>query len=797
MLNKVRNLYEFGPFRVDPDHRQLLRQNQPVPLQPKSFDILLVLVENSEKVVSKDELLKAVWPDTFVEESNLAQCIFVLRKTLGDTVEEKRYIVTVPGRGYRFAGTVRAVAVEEEQREAVERAEEKEDQIVLASRSLAKVTFERDKARDLRLWLVVGAMVAVVAVALGLYWQSQRKPKLTEKDLIVLGDFDNRTGDPVFDMALRQGLSAQLEQSPFLNLLSDTRIAQTLALMAQPKDARLTPTLAREVCERAACAASVEGSIASLGSQYVLGLKAVNCRSGDTLAEEQVTASGKEQVLGALGQAATKLREKLGESLASVEKYDAPPENVTTSSLEALQAFSLAYKECVVKGDFAAATPLFRRAISLDRNFAAAYAFLGVSYGDLGEFDQDAENVRKAYELRERVKSERERLYIDLRYASDVTGDLEAARKIDELWAETYPRDVYPSRNLGSSYSDLGEYDKALAAYEEALKLNPSSGLEYENLVAADLALNRLDQAKTTAREAQAHHLASPGINWLLYDVDFLQHDVAGTDREAADLMGKPGYEDSMLYIESDTTAYSGQFLKAREFTHRAVDSAGRADKKGAAAAYEAQAALREALVHNTGLAKQQARAALAISNGRDVEAISAIALGLVGDSDQAMRLANDLGQRFPKDTWAQSEYMPMIYAAALLGGRNASRDAGKAVEALAATLPYEEGAPRAGPPGNLNFALWPAYLRGEAYLATPQGSKAATEFQKILDHPGVVVNEPIGALAHLGLGRAYTLSHDSTKAKTEYRNFLSLWKDADPDIPILKQAKAEYAKLP
>jgi serine/threonine protein kinase/Flp pilus assembly protein TadD len=634
-----------------------------------------------------------------------------------------------------------------------------------------------------KLWKVlVPAAVVLVAAAIGggFYFRSrQTTHRLTEKDSIVLAEFTNTTGDPVFDGTLRQGLSAQLEQSPFLSLLSDQRVAQTLALMAQPKDARLTRELAHEVCQRTASAASIEGSISSLGSQYVVGLKAVNCRSGDVLANEQTTASGKEQVLKALGEAATKMREKLGESLASVQKYDAPAENVTTPSLEALQAYSLGY-QAYERTDFAAGVPLFQRATILDPNFAMAYALLGVSYVNLGERTRSEDNIRQAYELRERV-SEREKLYIASRYEDFATGNLEAARKAYELWARTYPRDDIPPRNLGLIYTILGNYDKALAQAQEAMKLDPGSAINYANLCGSYVRVNRLDEARATAQDAQAHNLDNPRVHVLLYEIDFLQHDAAGMEREAAGLMGKPGVEDLMLDVESDTAAYGGQFAKARELTRRASDSAQRADEKETAAGYEAEAALREALVGNMSQAKQQAQAALALSTSTYVEAGSAFALGLAGDAPQATRLAADVAKRVPEDTIVQFVYLPMIHAAAALQ----SGSANKALEALVPAAPYE-----------LGFGLDPVYLRGEAYLAAHQGSAAAAEFQKILDHACVVQNDLIGALAHLGLARAYAFSGDTVKAKSAYQDFLGLWKDADPDIPILKEAKAEYAKL-
>ena len=637
-----------------------------------------------------------------------------------------------------------------------------------------------------RPWQLVGAGLVLLAFVLGGYFYFHRMPVLSVRDKVVIADFANTTGDPVFDGTLRQGLSAQLEQSPFLTLLSDTRIAQTLALMAQPKDARLTHDLAREVCQRSGGAATLEGSVANLGSQYVLGLKAVDCRSGDTLAELQVTASGKEQVLKALGDAAAKMREKLGESLASVENYDVPPENVTTRSLEALQAYSLGFQAGVVRGDDAAAIFFFQGALSLDPKFAMAYARLGMNYHNLGEAGRAADNLRKGYDLRERV-SRREKFYIESHYEQFVTGGLEASRKIYELWGITYPRDLIPPGNLGYIYSELGEYGKALAAAQECLKLDPGSTFAYGNLVSSYLLLDRLDEAQAAAQQARAHGLDTPYIHALLYLIDFLKHDATGMQREAAGLMGQPAYEANMLSNESNTAAYAGRFVKARELTQRAADSARRANEKEMAADCEAKAALREALAGNTLLAKQLARAALALSHGRDVEAISAISMGLAGDSVPAAHLANDLDKRFPDATIIQAEYLPMIHAATILGSGNASNNADRAVEALAAALPYETGQ---------YIALYPAYLRGEAYLAAQRGAAAATEFQKLLDHRGIVVNLVTGSLAHLQLGRAYAMAGDTANAKAAYHDVFMLWKDADPDIPILKQANAEYARL-
>ncbi len=641
-----------------------------------------------------------------------------------------------------------------------------------------------------KLWkLAVPVGLVALAVAGGLYYRSHQSKRLTEKDTIVLADFTNTTGDSVFDGTLRQGLTVQLEQSPFLSLVPDQRIQQNLRLMGQPPDTRLTPEIARDLCQRTESAAVLDGSIASLGSQYVLGLKAENCRTGDSLAGEQARATGKEQVLAAMDKAAANLRSKLGESLSTVRKFDTPIEQATTSSLDALRAYSLGRKTLAAKGDNAAAVPLFQQAIRLDPNFAMAYASLGTSYGNLGETSLGAENTRKAYELRERV-SEREKFYIESHYYSIVTGDLEKARRTYELWAQTYPRDWLPPDNLGGIYRILGQYDKRLAENRETLRLDPTSAWSYAYLVYPYLNLNRLGEARATAEEAQAKQLDSPLLRIGLYQLAFLQNDPAGMAQQVTWAAGKSGVEDVLLAREADTAAYSGRLGEARDFSRRAVASAERAAEKEKAASYEVDAALREALFGNAAAGRQRAAAALGLSTGRDVRYGAALALAMAGDAARAQALAEDLAKRFPEDTLVQFNYLPTLHAQVALSRNNAS----KAIEALQAAAPYELGDPTEA----FTFlSLYPVYVRAEAYLAGHhETGAAAAEFQKILDHGGVVFNEPIGALAHLGLARASALAGDNVKSRTVYQDFLTLWKDADPDIPILQRAREEYAKL-
>jgi serine/threonine protein kinase/tetratricopeptide (TPR) repeat protein len=640
--------------------------------------------------------------------------------------------------------------------------------------------------KSIRWVAVAGATIAVIGLAVGgLLFFSRKAHALTDKDTIVLADFTNTTGDTVFDGTLRQGLSVQLEQSPFLSLVSEQHVQQTLRLMGQPADSQLTPEIARDLCRRTQSVAVIDGSIANLGNQYVLGLQAVNCRTGDVLAEEQATADGKERVLSALGDSTAKLRAKLGETLSTVKRFDTPLEQATTPSLEALQAYSLG-RGMMARDDWADAPPLLQRAIRLDPNFAMAHARLGMSYRNLGETTTGAENMRKAYELRERA-SEPERFYIESHYYQIVPGNLEKARRVYELWAQTYPREYVARLNLSAVYRSFGQYDKALEEARETLRLNANSD-GYARLAGSYLNLNRLEDARATAEEAQAKKFDSPTLHILMYQLAFLRNDAPRMAQEAAWAEGKPGVEDVLLVYEADTAAYSGQLQAARKLSRRAVASAERAEEKEEAATYEANVALREGLFGTTGEARQQAAAALGLSTGRDVQYQAALALASAQDATRAQPLADDLGKRLPEDTIVQFNYLPTTRAQIDL----IHNDFARAVEALQPAAPYELGSPH----GVILLALYPVYVRGEAYLAAHQGSEAAAEFQKILDHRGVVINQPIGALAHLQLGRAYVMEGDTAKARAAYQDFLTLWKDADPDIPILKQAKAEYAKL-
>jgi tetratricopeptide (TPR) repeat protein len=632
------------------------------------------------------------------------------------------------------------------------------------------------------------AIVAVIVVA-GLAvggWFSRKAHALTDKDTIVLSDFDNKTGDEVFDDTLKQGLSVQLEQSPFLNLLSERKVNETLKLMGRAAGDRLTPEVAREVCQRTGSKAMLTGSIAGLGSQYVIGLKAVNCDTDDVLAGVQEQATGKEALLKALDAAATRLRSKLGESLSSVQKYATPVEEATTPSLEALKAYSLGEKTLSTKGG-TAALPFYKRAVELDANFAMAYVAMSNFYFVTNQWERGVENARKAYRLREKV-SERERLAIEGDYYSNVTGELEKGAQTYELWQQTYPRDYMPYVVLGA-YSGflLGNWEKGLDDMREALRLEPNSVGNYVNLGFAYTTLNRLDEAEAVYKQAEERKMETEELAQNRYFLAFRKGDTTQMAQLVSTAMGKSGTEDLLLATQADTEGWHGKLKNARELTRMAMDSAQHNDAKESAATYQAAAALREVESGNREQARADANAALKLASNRNVMAIAALVLSQAGDTAAAEKLAAELDKTFPLDTLVQRYWLPTIRAGVALK-RNAPE---RAVELLKAASTFELGSPT-----NLEILMCPVYLRGKAYLMLHDGNAAAAEFQKLIDHRRSVMNFPWGALAHLQIARAYAMQGDTAKAKAAYQDFLTLWKDADPDIPIFIAAKAEYAKL-
>jgi eukaryotic-like serine/threonine-protein kinase len=771
---RLKELYEFGPFRVDPEKEILLRAGKPVSLKPKTFQILLVLIRHHKEVVTKDDLMKEVWPDTFVEEANLSRHIFMLRRALGENAPEQRYILTVPGRGYRLAEGVRLIP-------------QPELSIIAAEHSKVEVQIAETKAWH---WLAI-AVVFILAVSAVATWIFLHRPTvLTEKDTVILGEFTNTTGDPVFDGTLRQGLIVQLEQSPFLSLVSEQRIHHTLELMAKPGDTPLTAETARQVCARTGSAAVIEASIAPLGNLYVLGLRATKCQAGGVLDVEQEKANRKEDVLDALTTIATKFRRHIGESATTLNQHNKALADVTTPSLEALEAYSAGWRIHATNGAIAS-LPLFKRAIEIDPEFAMAYASLGRVYADLDQSDLSSENAARAWQLRNRA-SDREKFFIDANYHMLDTGNLEEARQICETWAQIYPRDVIPHTFLSGYINKVpGHFEAALAEAQKAMDLDPDFAVAYYGSAVNNAYQGRFDEAENILQRAAGRGLEIDEFIMLDYDLAFLKADQAGIERSIARARERSAAENWIFSREANAFAYHGQLTKARAKTESAVAQAQQAAQPERAALWQAGAAVREALFGNGREAENRAKAALDLSNDREVEYGAALAFALSEQPHQAEQLANDLANRFPEDTSVQFSYLPALRAVLALN----RKEIAKAVEILEAAAPNELGVPRSSIHA-LFGALYPVYVRGEVYRIDGRGAEAAAEFQKILDHNGIVLNDPIGAVARLQLGRAYALTGDKLKASSAYQNFLVLWKGADPNVPILKNAKKEFADL-
>ena len=634
--------------------------------------------------------------------------------------------------------------------------------------------------------ILISVLLSALLVAGGFYYRSRRNKLLSRKDTIVLSDFANSTGDPVFDDTLKTALRVSLRQSPFLNVLTDSQVAKTLQQMTQPAGTRLTPELARELCQRAGSKAYLAGAIGRLGSEYVVGLKAVSCKNGNTLAEEQVTAASKEKVLDSLGGAAAKLRAELGESLATVQKFDAPLEQATTFSLDALNAYGLALSTWDKKGD-RDSLPIFKKAIELDPNFAMAYSALATINHNLGDSELARENATKAYELRDRV-TEAEREAIEARYYSYVTGDLEKAAEVYAVAIQNYPESAGAYNHLANDEGELGRYEQSVQNFRKALLLDPSRASTYANLAVGLLALNQVEEASAVLAEADKRGFQTDTLLQAHYWIAFLRNDEKEMERLAQRSSDLPGAQAILLSEQSNTAAYHGHFEKAREFSRAAENLMERDANKELAASYLVQAALRESEVGEFARAQQYISQAQKLSHGQDVATLTAVALVQIGSVNQAEALCHELDKQWPEDTIVQKYWLPAIRAEIDLRQARPS----KAIDDLGVATPLE----LANPGSTAVPTLYPAYVRAQAYLAMGNDPRAATEFRKLTDRPGLVLNYPLGALAHLGLARAYKSTGDLQNSRQAYLDFLSLWKDADPDIPILKEAKVEYAKL-
>jgi len=780
----VKRPVSFGPFELDAVRGELRKNGVRVKLQDQPFQILQTLLECPGEIVAREELRSRIWPaDTFVDfDKGLYNAVKKLREALGDTANTPRFIETIPKRGYRFIAPVKEHAPKGPQLMVV-------PPTGIDANVPANAKLEKSRTRLLSRRILVPAVSLLVVLVAGYWYWSWRPTRrlLGERDTILLADFVNTTGESVFDDALKQGLTVDLQQSTFLNILPDDAIARQLRFMGRPLETRLSEDVAREVCQRENSKAMLLSSISRLGGNYVVTLRAVDCADGSLLGVEQVEADRRERVLARLHEAGKKLRARLGESLPSIQKNDTALEKATTPSLEALQVYSRASRAARSQGE-SAAIPLFQHALELDPGFAVAYSDLGTMYCNTGEPSLCASYVRKAHELRDRA-TEKERFYIDSNYYMLATGELEKAADVFKRWKEEYSRDLVPYVDLGVIASNLGQLDVALRNDLDGFQLKSESLVLVRNLAFDYLSLNRLDEAQKVLDQAHSKKISAPLLP-IQYQLAFLRDDERAMENCVTAASGNAGLEPGLFSSQADTQAFHGRLAKARELSRKAVDASLVSDAKEEAAGWKATAALREAEFGNAAAAIQSAHEALALSSSRTVQVAAAMAFARAGDHTRAERIAGDLEQKFPLDTLLTRYWLPSIRGAIRLS----RRDPNLALIDLSVTAPYELGG--SVPPFSSGATLYPVYLRGLAFLETKQWEKAAAEFEKFFAHRGLVWNFPLGALAQLQVGRSYAASGDMGKAKSAYQNFFALWQRADAGIPILQQATAEQARL-
>ena len=786
-----KEIYEFGPFTVDPVERVALRDGSPLALTPKVFDTLLCLVRNPGRILTKDEILQEVWPDTFVEEVNLAVNISTLRKALGESPQEGRYIATVPGRGYRFVAEVSASVSEQgpvhshgpnPANLSPALSSGHLGQTESGAAAVSPISNSGGNLRGKYAW-IVAATIAVILIVAGLSF-NYRRPRLstglTAQDSILLGDFENTTGEPVLDDTLKEGTAVSLAQSPFLNLVANDRVRETLRFMGRSPEGRVELSLGREICERAGAKAVVSGAVSRLGTAYVVSLEATSCVDGTTIDREQLEAKNKEAVLPALSQAVAKLRGKLGESLSSIQRFEVPIEQATTPSLEALKAYSVGAEQRA-RGAEKEAIPFFDHAIELDPNFAMAYARRGAIFNNLGETNRANEDFKKAYSLRSNL-SEREKLYLTIRFHDAIAGDIGKSIETYEMWSRLYPRDSQPLDGLAARYQVVGQYEKAAAAALKALKLRPDNYIPYANLATSYEALNRFDEAREICNQASVAKRDSSYTHRVLFELAFLRRDSTAMQNEV-DIARGTDREHEMLVDQAFALAAMGKLRQARELFKRSWANYNRAGLQDHAAYSMAQEALIEADFGNIPEARTRAVEALRLGRGIDARETTAEVLSLAGEEANARNLAQELGTRFPQHAPLKSASLPTILATTELQRGNAS----KAIDLLKEAAPYDLS----------EFSnLAPIYIRAQAYLRLYSSEEAEAEFQKLLNHSGIHALSPRHALARLGLARALALEGDVPEARKAYEDFLAYWSEADPELPILRQARAELSKL-
>ena len=768
----------FGLFELDLEAGELRKAGARLRLQKQPFQILQVLLQHPGEVVTRDELRNEIWSaDTFVDfDNSLNTSINKLRDVLGDTSISPRFIETIPRRGYRFIAPVTSLP-----QTPVPVAPAVEIPPPPATPPPTPVPAGRAR------WKILTPAVALLLLLLGgLFWYLKRAHPALEKGAIVLGGFVNRTGDSVFDGTLKQGLSVQLEQSPQLRVVPEEQIRDTLRMMGRTDAVELTPDITREVCQRANAAVALDGSISLIGSRYDLILRAVDCGTGALLSSAEAQAPDKDRVLDAVSRLASDTRRKLGESLSSLRQYNTPLVSATTPSMAALRCYTQGVQAEANEFDYKASLSWFQKAIELDPQFAIAYWAIGDTYGAIGESNSAKLYTQKAFALREPV-SQREKWLIEGGYYFYALGDLTKARRSFELMAKVYPDSQYAHNSVASVAESLGDYDTGLTEYLQALRLPPRSSFLYRDVANTYLVTDRIDDASAEMQSAHAAAL-DENLGSMVYSLAFYRDNQDEMARQVAAVAGKPGIDHLVLALHADTAAYFGQLTKARSLSQRAAESAERAGQKESSAQYYAASAIREGLFGHGDEALQQARNARRYPGGRDLDYGVALAVTYSGDLNQSQALTDAMASRFPEDTIVQCDYLPTLRARLELRRSRPQQ----ALDALVAAVPCD-----------LNLTsysyynwpnLYPVYVRGEAYLAANRGAEAAAEFEKILSHRGLVLNEPIAALARLQLGRAYVMAGDAVKGRTAYEHFLALWKDADPSVPILKQAKGEFA---
>lgn len=785
-------IFTFGPYRLRARERVLEQNGAPVAIPAKTLELLCVLVKNAGQLVEKRTLMDEVWPGTFVDDSNLAFQISTLRKLFDESATSPKYITTVPKRGYRFIAEISEESDSSPARDALEppRPPVKQPSIAPPANAVAAIPSVRSFN-----WSKLG-IASAICLVLVLGWILMARPDaqtiaaLSEKGAIVLADFDNKTGDPVFDGTLRQGLIVELEQSPSLSLLPEHRLRRTLALMRQPPTAPLTHDTSMAICQRTGSALLIEGSLERVGSVYVLGLRAWNCDTGALVDAAQAKAQDKERVLDVLGAMSVRFRSRLGEAAASLSRHHASLAEATTASAEALKAYTTAWSLHATRGS-AEAIPLFRHAVELDPSFAIAYSALGRMYADIDQSDLSAESLRKAWDLKEHA-SDRERFFIATNYFSLANGNLQEARQVAESWAQTYPRDALPHTMLsGLPNKILGRFEEAVSQAAKAIEIDPDFGISYYNLAVNNLYLQRLDAASRALEAASTRGLDIEEFHMLAYDLAFIRQDTAAMDRIVEQTRRRSGLVSWLTNKEAFRMAYAGHVRRARELSARAISEAEQVNERERAGLWEAGAALREAMTGNLLEARKKADAALRRTNDREVAYGAGLALALSGDWSRAQSIADQLEARFPQDTSVRFTYVPVMRAAIHLSRHKPDA----ALQALEPARPTEISVSRS-PVNSLYGALYPIYFRGLALSAQGRGIEAAAEFRRIIEHSGIVVYDPVGSLAHLQLARSYRKSGDIDKTKTAYQSFFALWKDADPEIPLLRDARAEYKNL-